>query len=71
MLGYQYQKYFIQTTLGEKMKEKLTYKEKEVLEISLRFVSDDINMLDTFSDLLGEELTAVEVEHLIDKLTKN
>ena len=53
------------------MKEELTYKEKEVLEISLRFVSDDINMLDTFSDLLGEELTAVEVEHLIDKLTKN
>ena len=48
----------------------LSDKEKEVLEISLRFVSDDVNMLDTFSDLLGEELTAVEVEHLIDKLTQ-
>tara|TARA_R110002167_G_scaffold191735_3_gene394114 strand:+ start:1994 stop:2173 length:180 start_codon:yes stop_codon:yes gene_type:complete len=48
----------------------LSDKEKEVLEISLRFVSDDVNMLDTFSDLLGEELTAVEVEDLIDKLTQ-
>ena len=48
---------------------KLTSKEKEILELALRLVSDDDILLETFSNMIGEDVTAVEVENLNDKLT--
>lgn len=47
----------------------LTSKEKEILELALRLVSDDYVLLETFSDMIGEDVSAVEVENLNDKLT--
>ena len=53
----------------ENINMRLTSKEKEMLELALRLVSDDYVVLETFSDMIGEDVSAVEVENLNDKLT--